>query len=112
MKLYTNQAGGYACQHPEVRGEKALLGAASALATPEYLAGLQERLMTHFTGEKWKGWCDEGIDEETALFVEAAFWPILPGLVVNRDKLADSMEAWIYATWQGQLLVLAFDNSD
>ncbi len=58
----------------------------------------QEELERHFTGSKWKGNCNNKIDEETADFIDAVLVSsyISKMLKVNRKKLADSFEAWIH----------------
>jgi hypothetical protein len=59
----------------------------------------QEALLTaHFTGPKWGGWCSNGIDEETASDVDhvLSLSPQTSFLKVDRARLVDSREAWIY----------------
>ena len=60
----------------------------------------QAQLETHFTGPKWKGHCYKGIDEETAAFVDTvlAASPLTSQLMVDREQLAMSDEAWIHVT--------------
>ena len=112
---YSNQTGGYSCDHPEVEG----------VYVPLNLGweGDYATLKDHFTGPKWGGWCNNGIDDETADFVDN----FLPGgLKVDRSRLKDSHEAWIYvvvsnedednrdlAYWWGfSHGVLTWENSD
>jgi hypothetical protein len=87
---YSNQTGGYACYHPEMEGVFVPLGEQAIIQ--------QERLEEYFIGPKWQGACYNGIDEETVDFVDCvlAASPLTRRLKVNRDKLAESHEAWIY----------------
>jgi hypothetical protein len=57
-------------------------------------------LAAFFTGPKWQGWCNDGINEETADFVDAVLGqsPYTRVLKVDRARLADSHEAWIHVT--------------
>lgn len=113
---YTNQVGGYACLHPKLEG--VLVPLITALPAPE-------ELYAHFTGPKWKGHCYEGIDAETADFIDGLLckygWdgPIL----VDRERMAESYEAWIrvkvglngshwHGDFQGGAGVLTWENSD
>lgn len=90
---YSNQTGGYACLHPQEEGVFAPLP-----AEPLEDAQTQERIKQYFVGEKWNGWCFEGIDEETADFLDSAFaqCELMSGLSVDRTRLQSSHEAWIY----------------
>lgn len=112
------QTGGYTCQQPEIEGVYLPL---------KYDA---KELEEYFTGPKWQGWCCNGIDEETADFIDnylsndgnTAY------IKVDRARLQDSQEAWIYvdvfepggAVKEINLLsgfgrckgVLTWDNSD
>lgn len=87
---YTNQIGGYACLHPEVEG--------IFIPLTNSLVSQQEKLKRFFTGPKWKGHCDHGIDKETADFVEAVLTESFctAAIRVNQQRLADSYEAWIH----------------
>lgn len=51
-----------------------------------------------FTGPKWVGGCSNGIDHETADFIDQLFTttPHLERLRVDRTQLSQSHEAWIY----------------
>jgi hypothetical protein len=87
---YRTQAGGHYCHHPESEG----------IYVPAPRAKeMQEELHRFFyTGPKWRGWCCQGIDEETADFLDELFDDSLgtEALKVNRAKLADSFEAWVH----------------
>lgn len=110
---YTNQVAGYACLHPELEGVYVPLP-----------ASVCEKLDSHFTGPKWSGHCYEAIDEETADFVDAILAELDLGfcLCVDRDRFAESWEAWIQVKismnsvlWLGLdegTGVLTWENSD
>lgn len=97
--LYRNQTGGYICEHPQEEGVFAPLDL-------EELVQARDDISNHFTGEKWNGYCFEGIDAETASFLDAVFTrtanlpfgltQTLPFLRVDRSRLQESHEAWIY----------------
>jgi hypothetical protein len=110
---YTNQVAGYACQHPELEGVYVPLPASAC-----------EELYSYFTGPKWNGRCYNAIDEETASFVDAILARLDLGccLRVDRDRFAESWEAWIQVKismnsvlWLGLdegTGVLTWENSD
>jgi hypothetical protein len=59
----------------------------------------QEEILNNHFVSKWGGWCGEqGIDEETADFVDAVFeeTPYTSWIHVDRRDLAASHEAWIH----------------
>jgi Family of unknown function (DUF6210) len=89
--FYTHETGGYACRHSQEQG----------VFVPIHRGPDDDQeslLIDYFTGPKWGGWCDEGIDEETAKYVDhvLSLGPETDCLTVDRTRLADSMEAWIY----------------
>ncbi len=88
--LYSNQTGGKKCLFPEVEG--------AFVPLKDPLMNQQAELELHFTGYKWKGNCNSKIDEETADFIDSvlACSYLSKTLKVNREKLADSFEAWIH----------------
>ncbi|MDI7197737.1 DUF6210 family protein [Leptospira santarosai] len=88
--LYSNQAGGYACLQPKIEG------AFVPIKDPENK--VQMKLQKYFTGSKWGGWCNERIDEETADFIDSLLGSLylLSNLKVNRNRMSESYEAWIY----------------
>ncbi len=87
---YSNQTGGYACLYPELEGVFA------PLAAP--VLDQQAWLRKFFTGRKWRGNCYKGIDEETANFIDSVLIESSRTeiLRVNRERLADSHEAWVH----------------
>lgn len=88
--IYSNQTGGFACHYPEVEGVFALL-------TGNY-SEQQKQLSKHFTSKKWRGNCGDGIDEEAADFIDSILeeYPCSEILRVDRCKLADLHEAWVF----------------
>ena len=92
---YSNQTGGYACLHPEAEGVYVPL--------VNELVDQEARLEDFFTGPKWQGWCSDGIDGETADFIDAVLEssPYSRGLKVDRQRLDASHEAWVHLTVPG-----------
>ena len=60
--LYSNQTGGTSCLHPEAEG--------AYLPLVDELIDQEALLRQLFTGPRWRGACDSGIDEATAGEVE------------------------------------------
>ena len=89
--IYSNQTGGYACDHRELKGVFVPLTDADV----DQYAPLDEHF---YSGPKWRGHCYNGIDEETAAVVDGilATSYLTRRLSVDREKLASSDEAWIY----------------
>lgn len=93
---YTAQAGGNACRHPDIEGVYVPLS--ERWPDPQEAA-----LDALFTGPKWRGWCDNGLDEASADVIDAilAMAPQTDYLRVDRTRLHESMEAWIHVHWSG-----------
>lgn len=89
--FYTLETGGYACYHAHAEGVFVPL-------QREIDEDQEMLLRAHFTGPKWEGWCSEGIDEDTAEYVNyvLSLSPSTSYLKVDRTRLDDSREAWIY----------------
>ena len=117
--VYTNQTGGYATYHPSLEGVFVPLPRQGELQ-----AALDEHF---FDGPKWEGYCFSGIDDETADFIDRLLSTLPPmrGVTVNRERLRESMEAWIHLTitrttddesavgdFDGTAAVLTWENSD
>jgi len=118
---YSNQTGGHACLHPLAEG--------IFVPIRDDTLDLEKELKDYFVGPKWKGWCSEGIDEETATFVDdvLAKSHLTRDVTVNRNRIIDSHEAWVYvdyrnpktADWNSEITgfgqcqaVLTWENSD
>lgn len=89
--FYTHETGGYAC-HPSL---------AQGVFAPLHREADDDQealLIAHFTGPKWNGWCSDSIDEQDADYVDyvLSLAPATLYLKVDRTRLADSREAWIY----------------
>jgi hypothetical protein len=129
--LYGNQTGGHANFHMALEGVFVpLMDPGDADTYRAKLSGefvdQQSALDAYFMGPKWEGYCDAWIDDETADFVDK----VLAGstatrrLKVDRDRMADSHEAWIhvvvpaddgyqlYEGFPGGPGVLTWQNSD
>ena len=117
--VYANQTGGYSTCHPSMEGVFVPLPRAGELQ-----AALDEHF---FDGPKWEGYCFNGIDAETADFIDQLLATLPPtrSITVNRDRLRESMEAWIHLTigrqvdddaafsgLDGHAAVLTWENSD
>jgi len=63
--VYVNQTGGHACYQCSQEGYLVPLG------PEEREREALDALRAHFMGPKWSGWCNEGIDAETADEIEA-----------------------------------------
>lgn len=91
---FSNQTGGYACYHPIVEGVFIPLG--------EEASNQEKELQGHFTGHKWAGWCCDGIDGETADFIDSvmAKSDLTKDVTVDRARLKESHEAWVHVDFR------------
>jgi len=98
--VYQNQTGGHACLPS--RQEGYLVPFAGDFKNK------CERLLAHFTGTKWGGWCSERIDGETADLIDdiLAEMPGRDQIVVDRTKLNESREAWVHVKIVAELVAL------
>lgn len=101
---YRNQTGGHSCYQMEIEGYLAPI----AGERTEFL----ERLSSHFSGPKWGGWCSHGIDVETADEIDRLLteYTHREEIVVDRNRLQECCESWIYGKLQGRLKSL-IENS-
>ncbi|ACL03123.1 conserved hypothetical protein [Desulfatibacillum aliphaticivorans] len=119
--VYSNQTGGLACFLSKQEGVFVPIG--------EGLLNQDELLWEHFTGSKWFGACMDGIDEETADYIDEVLEQNIETscVKVDRSRLGKSHEAWIYVTiaddpnseerriikgFDGCRAVLTWDNSE
>ncbi len=90
--LFTSQVGGVATLFPRIEG----------IFVPliEERMDHQSLLRAHFIGPKWRGQCYAGIDQDDADVVDRVLSLSFQtaGITVDRSRLADSCEAWIYVT--------------
>lgn len=93
--VYRTQSGGHSCYQTKAEG----------YVVP--LAGEQHdilvRLHEHFTGPKWGGWCSNGIDDETADFLENILVKLAhrENISVARARFVDSWESWVHVRING-----------
>lgn len=112
----SGQSGGYGCVHPLV------LGDISSRFSGEVSRAVSDLLMAYFTGAHHGGWCtdrngdtDYGFDKRDADVVDAAMETLeLTGWTVDRSRLDDSMEAWVWVRndFNKRSGVLCWQNSD
>jgi hypothetical protein len=95
---WRHQAGGYSCL------PKTATGKLEQVADHDAAAKLED----HFFGDKYGGWCDRGIDAQTADFISQ----VVPGFTVQLDAGTQNCEAWIHGYWHGASAILTWENSD
>jgi len=108
---WSNQSGGHACRHPKEEGV--------LIDTPIYEDELE------FFYSEHGGYCSDGITEEDANRVDKilkehsviyhsnnVFKDNRFALTVDRTRLKDSMEAWVYINIGDKKGVLVWGNSD
>jgi hypothetical protein len=114
--LYSNQAGGTSCLQPELEG--------IYIPLDDAFDNIEHRLLEYFEGPRHLGTgAVHGLDVRDADYIDS----ILPQcLVVDRTRLASSMEAWVHVrlrrdvsvrpTFEGfeenSVAVLTWANSD
>lgn len=91
------QCGGYACHHRKATGTLLELGNDD-----------DDSMYAFFAEGKWKSWCDEAIDAETADYVES----VVPKFKVDRERMSESCEAWVIGSVDGKPAILVWENSD
>jgi hypothetical protein len=91
--LYSNQTGGTSCLHPELEGAYIPLDAKAG-----------EELYAYFEGPKHRGTgATHGLDAEDAAFIEMllAQRHLSSFVSLDRSRLQESHEAWVWATIPG-----------
>ena len=100
---YTNQTGGTFCLQPEVEG--VYLPLRNDYRIPELTFESPELdLSAYFCGPKYRGTgAIYGLDEEDANFIDGILDKVRlsPSVRVDRRRLKDSHEAWVYVTILG-----------
>ena len=125
---YTNQTGGYSCHHPSLEGFCVPLAPSIYSKARREWVSLQDELDKILGMEsKYSGACWDGIDNEDADRLDALFEELDLGVVVDRNRLGDSEEAWVWVivtrdtfcfygklgpSVAGHLAVLTWENSD
>ncbi len=97
---YRNQTGGHSCYQMEIEGYLVPIAGERL----EFV----EKLYAHFTSPKWGGWCSHGIDSETADLIDLLLveYGHRDQILVDRDRLQESLESWIHVKISGPLLSL------
>lgn len=89
--IYANQAGGVSCLQPELEGVYVPIG------DPDLASGvgLEPELLAHFTGPEYLGGATDGYDAEVidGLLARAHLGA---SVRVDRERLAESYESWVY----------------
>lgn len=87
---YLNQTGGIACLQSIQQGFYVPINGEAE--------NKEEELSGFFGGPKWKGACHNGIDEDTAHFIDKVLSKSIGSAMfrVDRSKLKESHEAWIH----------------
>jgi hypothetical protein len=114
---YRNQTGGHGCLPSQLEGY--------LVPFAGEMRATCDRLLSHFTGPKWGGWCSERIDAETADEIDRVLADVFrcDQIIVDRTKLDMSWEAWVHVKILGPLLglvehtepkeaILTWPNSD
>jgi hypothetical protein len=110
--FWSNQCGGYTCDHPIIEGSFICVD----IPSKEF----------DFIYEKYNGWCCEGITKEDADQIDIRLRDYRIkynrgnifnmrdfSICVDRKKIKQSKEAWIYiVTSTGKRGVLVYENSD
>ncbi len=101
---YGNQTGGTCCLRSSVEG--VFVPLANDFAQPGgELLGPDSDLFAYFEGPKHQGaGATGGLDEEDAVFIDAVLgrWRLSNQLQVDRARLHDSHEAWVWAIVTGE----------
>lgn len=95
--VYSNQAGGHACLQPNIEGFLVPIANEVGLAPSHSFRSPENDLFKYFATLHS---CGAPISETDALEIEAIMHqlPLWGGLRVDRDRLKDSAEAWVFVT--------------
>jgi hypothetical protein len=100
--LYSNQTGGFSCLHPSTEG--VFLPIRNDHSFWELLSPARD-LLAYFEGPKHRGaGATRGLDGDDADFVDRVLAGVrLAGIVqIDRDRLAESHEAWVRVLLTGE----------
>ncbi|MEM8530813.1 MAG: DUF6210 family protein [Chloroflexota bacterium] len=104
--IYTNQTGGTACLQPELEGIFVPLRN-ECTAKERTLISPEHDLWDYFTNGKWAGTgATSGLGTEDAAFIDALLnrvW-LFPAIRVDRQRLKESHEAWVFVSITGDEL--------
>jgi hypothetical protein len=102
--LFTNQTGGTSCLRPEFEG--VFVPLCNDCTLPELvLLSPANELWDYFTGPRWQGTgATNGLQAEDADFIDAVLLKarLFPAIRVDRSRLRESHEAWVYVTISGE----------
>lgn len=87
--FYTNQVNGTACEHPKLEGILIPVNNDMLSSSPEYL---ENQLCSLFDGS-WNELTEIKANEINAVLSK---FPETKGILVDRDKLFESVESWVY----------------
>ena len=95
--VYSNQAGGHACQQPELEGFLVPIANDVGLAPELDFRSPENELFKYFSRINT---CGETLDENNAKMIETIMrqLPLWGGLTVDRDRLDESVESWVFVT--------------
>ncbi len=95
--VYSNQAGGQACLQPQVEGFLVPIANDVGLAPLYGFRSPENDLLRYF---KKLQWCGAPLTVRDAEEIEAIMHslPLWAGLRVDRDRLSESIEAWVFVT--------------
>ncbi len=102
--IYSNQAGGTACLHPEIEGTFVPFGNDVLIEQGRRLLSPQDDLESYFEGPKHRGTgATNGLDAEDADFIDGVLQRahVRQWIEVDRDRLKESCEAWVFVTVLG-----------
>lgn len=93
--IYSNQAGGLACLQPDVEGFLAPIANDVGLAPAHDFRSPENELFRYF---KKLHSCGAPLTEMDAIKIESVMHelPLWGGLSVDRERLAESIEAWVF----------------
>ena len=109
--IYSNQVGGYHCFHPEVEGVFYPLNIyhyakdiRDKVKDGEDLYELLYEDLDRVIGlnSRYHGWCDNGISAKDADKLDDIFKMYELPFMVDRTRLTESMEAWVYVIITGE----------
>ncbi len=95
--IYSNQAGGHACLQPKAEGFLVPIANDVGLAPTHDFRSPENDLFKYFTNLHS---CGAPLTETDAQKIESIMHklPMWDGLSVDRDRLDDSVEAWVFVT--------------
>lgn len=94
--VISNQTGGTSCLSPELEGVFIPLRN-DCTEKDRVMISPENELYAYFARGKWGGsGATGGIEADDAEFIETTIGSLFPAIRVDRDRLAESHEAWIH----------------